>query len=109
MQILDNLIIVLLPVIAFVAGLKLSDHYNKRANIDRENALRNQFVRLRAQADADDPVKPYIAPQTRFPFAAGTPQTGDYDGDGPITPQFMEELKKNGTAKTSFRKSDIAG
>ena len=101
MQIIDNLIIVSAIILAFIAGLKLADRYNKRAFIMQKEALEKQFLRLKACADADDPCKPYIAP------------TGDYDGDedrwpNPITPAFMAHLRENKQASTKFRKSDLA-
>lgn len=95
MQILDNLIIITLIVTAFITGMKLDNHYHRTAAEELKNALERQFVRLQAKADADDPCKPYIAP---------VPQVrGDFDGDLPITPQFMEHLRKNGKASTKLR------
>lgn len=110
MKILDNLIIVTLHVLCFIAGLKVANYYNRKAQLETKEALEKQFLRLRVRADADDPCKPYIGPQvvrynTQVPL-----NTGDTDGDNlrPITPEFMEHLKQNGQAATKFRKSDIA-
>lgn len=106
MNILDNLLILLLIVLSFIAGLRLDNYYHQKANADRKEALERQFVRLRANADSDDPVKPYgtrcYAPQIPVNY-----NTGDFDGD-PIGQQFMDHLKKNGHASTKLRKSDLA-
>lgn len=88
MQILDNLIILSLIILSFVAGMKLADWNNQKASAERKDALEKQYLRLRAKMDEDDPVKPYKYTQ-------------------PITPQFMNELRTKGKAKTAFRKSDL--
>jgi hypothetical protein len=54
-------IVVVFIVGAFIAGLKLADHYNGKASADRDYALEQQYVRLLAHVDADDPAKPYVA------------------------------------------------
>lgn len=106
MEILDNLIIVSLIVSAFFVGMKVDAHYRKEAAADLKDALGRQYLRLRAKADADDPCGPYLAPRATVPQL--TPlkfNTGDPDGDGPITQDFMDELRANGRAKTVIRKS----
>ena len=105
MQILDNLIIVSLIVGAFFAGMYVSGRFNAKSAIEVKEALEKQYLRLRAKADADDPCRPYIAPRVLTPFPR---PTGDFDGDQPIGQSFMDELKTNGKAKTSFKKSDVA-
>lgn len=99
MQILDNLIILTLIVLSFVAGLRVDNHYHQKADLDRKEALEKQFVRLRAKADADDPVRPYGTPQVLPPIPINYSAPA-----GPITQEFMDELKTTGKAKTSFRK-----
>lgn len=101
MQILDNLIIITLHVLCFIAGMKLSDRYHRDAEISRKEALERQFVRLRTKSDADDPCRPYIAPQVCHPVPDSDSKVN------PIPPEFMRELKDNGKAKTAFRKSDL--
>ena len=94
----------------FVAGLIVAGHYydkmdaeRDKADAERSHALQCQFLRLRANMDADDPCKPYVS-RTKV-----LQPTGDYDGDnGPITPQFMEQLKENGSAAVKFKKADIS-
>ena len=109
MQILDNFLILAIHVLCFIAGIKLANYYNRQAKLDIKDALERQFVRLRTRSDADDPCKPYV----HHGFVQTVPVTpvypsGDYDGDGPISPEFMEQLRQNGSAKTSFRKSDLS-
>ena len=101
MQIVDNLIIVLLIISSFIAGLKLSGYYRDRADLRVKEALEKQYLRLRARMDADDPCKPYGTPKPVL-------YTGDTDGDYVIGKSFMDQLKSTGRAKTTFRKSDIA-
>ena len=118
MQILDNLIIILLHVACFIAGIKLANYYNEKAIREQKDALQKQYVRLAARSDADDPCQPYMTPDGPCkPY--GTPDyypenpdcypTGNTGGDNqPITPEFMDELRQNGRAKVSFRKSDVS-
>lgn len=108
MQIIDNLIIIILPILAFISGIWLANKYNAKAAADKERALQTQFLRLRANVDADDPCKPY-APQNWAPPMRPI-DTGDYDGDvpPPINTEFMDRLKQNGKAAIKFNKADIA-
>ena len=111
---MDTLIATVIAVVShslfFLAGLIVAGHYHNRMNVERDradaekaHALQCQFLRLRANMDADDPCKPYVSKIKVLQ------PTGDYDGDdGPITPEFMEHLKENGAAATKFKKSDIA-
>jgi hypothetical protein len=101
MQILDNLIIITIHVLCFVAGMKIANHYHAIADADKKDALERQFLRLRVKADADDPCRPYIAPRAVAPLQ----KSGDYDGDNcPIPPEFMERLKENGKASMKVAK-----
>lgn len=102
MQIVDNLIILCLIILSFVSGITLANKYNRQAQYEKKDALERQFLRLKANADADDPCKPYIAP---IPIRK---YSGDFDGD-PIGQPFMDQLKKTGRATTKLpNKSDIA-
>ena len=104
-MLLATAIAVISHSIFFIAGMIVSDRYNDREAANMKDALERQYVRLMARADADDPCKPYVA---SYPLRKYVPQTGDYDGDeGPIPPEFMEELKENGKAVAKFRKSDL--
>jgi hypothetical protein len=103
MQILDNLIIVALIILAFIAGMRLEFNYHIRSKQDVKDALERQYLRLRAKADADDPCRPYAAPQVFKPI-----NSGDNDGDRLIDDKFMEQLKTTGHAKTTLRKSDLS-
>lgn len=80
------LILVLLLIIgSFIAGLKLSGYYHRIASAEKEYALQKQYVRLRAGADADDPVGPYVARhKVQLP------------------PEFEEHLHQNGRATVSL-------
>lgn len=79
------LIVLLLIVLSFIAGLKLAGYYHRCADADREYALKNQYARLRAGADADDPVAPYV-PRRKIE----------------LPPEFEEQLKTNGRATVSL-------
>lgn len=107
MNILDNFLILSLIVLSFIAGLKLGEYYRNKAEAEKKEALEKQFLRLRVRADADDPVKPYGTPRCSPPMPVVYP-TGDYDGDGPITEEFMTKLRENKQACTKFNKSDLA-
>lgn len=100
MTVTSALISLALIVLSFVAGLRLDNYYHTRAAIEQKEALEKQFVRLRARADADDPVRPYGTPQFSQPIPVSYPSP-------PITQEFMDELQANGRAKTTFRKSDL--
>ena len=105
MQIIDNLIIVSLIILAFIAGMKIDNHYHEKEDMSVKDALEKQFLRLRAKADADDPCRPYGTPQIFRPIPR---PTGDFDGDNfPIKQEFMDELKTTGRAKTTLRKSNL--
>lgn len=104
-MILENLLTLALIAVSFIAGVKMANWYNAKALQEIKDALERQFVRLRANADADDPGKPYLSPQTRFVPQQPIPNAGDFDGDKqPIPPEFMEHLKQNGQAVTQLRK-----
>ncbi len=128
MQIIDNLIIMLLHVLCFYAGMKIANYYNEKALSEKKDALERQYLRLRTRSDADDPCRPYsyhVQPQfTQAPAAmsaepgmsanmftdmcsVNSGNTGDCDGDSPIGSSFMDELRNKGVAKTKFRKSDL--
>ena len=81
MQILDNLIILLLPVIAFIAGKKIADRYNQRRISELEYQLRLY---------AAEKGLGYVAP----PVEAM-----------PIGKDFMDKLRENGRATQHLRKS----
>ena len=97
---LNNILVICLIIASFIAGLRLDNYYHTRAAADRKDALERQYVRLRANADADDPVRPYGTPQIVTPIPVSY--------SAPISDEFMDELKTSGRAKTSFRKSDLA-
>lgn len=97
---LNNILVIGLIVASFIAGLRLDNYYHTKAAISQKEALEKQFVRLRVNADADDPVRPYGTPQIVTPIPVSY--------SAPISNEFMHELKTNGRAKTTFRKSDLA-
>ena len=72
-------------VLSFVAGLKLAGYYYRTAEQEREYALQKQFVRIKANADADDPVGPYV-PRQKYQ----------------LPPEFEERLRENGRATASL-------
>ena len=80
------LILVLVLIIAsFIAGLKLAGYYHRQATSEREYALKKQYARLIVGADADDGVAPYVP---REPVQ--------------LPPEFGEHLKRNGRATVSL-------
>lgn len=97
---LNNILVIGLIIASFIAGLRLDNYYHTKAAISQKEALEKQFVRLRANADADDPVRPYGTPQNITPIPVSY--------SAPISDEFMNELKTSGQAKTTFRKSDLA-
>ena len=83
MQILDNIIILSLPVLAFIAGKIISDRYHERQIQELEYQLR-LYAAERGVG--------YVAP----------PQKKKYV---PIGQPFMDRLKENGRATQSLRNS----
>lgn len=80
------LILVLLLIIgSFIAGLKLAGYYHRQATADREYALQKQYARLCVGADADDAVAPYVP---REPIQ--------------LPPEFEEKFRQNGRATVSL-------
>lgn len=104
MNILDNLIIFSLIVLSFLAGMTTANRYNAKAKQEVKEALEKQFLRLKVHADADDPVKPYGTPQVVKPIPVKY-NTVDDDRDNLITPEFMEQLRANGRARTTLHKT----
>ena len=81
MQILDNIIILTLPVLAFIAGKIISDRYNERIIAELEYQLR-----LIAARDGVG----YIAPPVKKKYV-------------PIGQPFMDRLKETGHATQALR------
>ena len=76
MQILDNIIILLLPVLAFMAGKKISDSYN-----DKIISELQYQIKLHAARDGVG----YVAPTQKAKRV-------------PIGQPFMDKLKETGRA-----------
>lgn len=83
MQIIDNIIILLLPVIAFFAGKRISDNYH-------QSIIDNLTYQLRLYG-AEKGIG-YVAPPVRRKYM-------------PIGQDFMDRLKENGRATQSLRNS----
>ena len=81
MQIIDNIIILLLPVIAFFAGKKISDNYNESV-IDE--------LRYLLRINAAEKGVGYVA----YPQKTKC---------GPIGQDFMDKLKQTGHATQAIR------
>lgn len=79
MQILDNIIILIFPVIAFYAGKKMSDSYNEKRIMELEFQLR---------LSAAEKGVGYVAPPAKR--------------RAPIGQTFMDKLKENGHAIQQF-------
>ena len=86
MQILDNLIILLLPVIAFFVGKRTSDRYNS----DIISELEYQLRLMAAQRGVG-----YVAPPEKKKRYV------------PIGQPFMDKLKETGRATQKFSPSDL--
>lgn len=83
MQILDNIIILLLPVLAFIAGKKISDRYNDKIIAELQYELR-----LRSAKEGVG----YVAPPVKKQLV-------------PIGQPFMDKLKQNGRATQQIKNS----
>lgn len=81
MQILDNIIILLLPVIAFYAGKRISDGYHEKIISELQYQLRLRYAREGVG---------YVAPPPKHM---------------PIGQPFMDKLKENGRATAQIGKS----
>lgn len=81
MQILDNVIILSLPVLAFIAGKIISDRYHERQIQELEYQLR-LYAAERGVG--------YVAPPVKRKYV-------------PIGQPFMDKLKENGRATQALR------
>lgn len=105
MTVLEAVLIMLMVIGAFVAGLRLDAYYQNKAANETKTALEKQFLRLKSGSDADDPCRPYGTPVFQHPIPTNYPD----DYRKPVVDQaFMDELKSTGKAKTVFRKSDLS-
>lgn len=98
---MDPITIVVIAILlfaSFFAGVGLANWFNDQARAEQKEALEKQYLRLKAGADADDPCKPYVFSQPHDPIP----------GYGPISQEFMDELRQTGRARTEFRKGDAA-
>lgn len=91
---------------SFLLGMNIANKYNAEERSHTKDALERQYMRLRANADSDDPVRPYKRRvQQHEPTFEQAPAT--------LTPKqwlpesFANELKETGKAKIAFRKSDV--
>ena len=82
MQIIDNIIILLLPVIAFIAGKKISDSYHEKTISELQYQLRLNSAREGVG---------YVAPPSKKHVPIGQP--------------FMDKLKENGRATQQINNS----
>lgn len=80
------LIITLFIIIcSFIAGLILAERFHRQAEEDRRYALERQYLRIKANADADDPVGPYVSKHKMQ-----------------LPPEFEKRLRQNGRATVSI-------
>lgn len=91
MEALDVFLILLIHVLCFVSGLALSDRYHREAKYEMKRALEQQYQRLMAGRDADDPCKPYVSPGPEM-------MEDDLEPTDPIPREFMERMQENGSA-----------
>ena len=85
MQIIDNIIILMLPILAFIAGKIISDNYNDKII----SHLEYQIRLLSAKEGIG-----YVAPPSKKYVPIGQP--------------FMDRLKENGHATQQIRASEGA-
>lgn len=71
----------------FLGGMFLANYYNDKSAANTKDALERQFLRLKANADADDPCKPYKSKVTVLPDS------------------FEETLRTNGQATAILSKT----
>ena len=102
MEPISLIVAAILMFAAFFAGIALANWYNDKAQAALKEAIERQYLRLRAGADADDPCKPYVFTQQNVKPADPIP------GYGPISPEFMDELRATGKARTQFNKSEVS-
>lgn len=79
------IITLFLIVCSFISGLTLAERFHKQAEEDKRYALEKQYLRIRANADADDPVGPYASRHKMQ-----------------LPPEFEEHLRQNGRATVSI-------
>ena len=84
MQILDNIIILSLPVIAFIAGKIISDRYNDKIISELQYQLRLNAAKQGVG---------YVAPPVKKKVPIGQP--------------FMDKLKENGRATQQISQSNL--
>ena len=88
---LDNIIILLLIVGAFICGIRLSTCFHENAAEHEKYMLQKQYARLKAGVDADDAAQPYVAPPVKQPFC--------------VPPEFVETLRKRKAATMRVEKT----
>ena len=64
-MIIGAVVMAVLFLLAFFAGMRVADRYTDRQIRATEYALKKQFERLRTGVDIDDPVQPYVSPDER--------------------------------------------
>lgn len=92
MEILNVFLALFLAAGSFIAGKTISDTYHREYTIREKEALERQYLRLRTRMDADDPVKPYVAPS---PARFIPPQNAFPDE---LLTQFDKKMRTNGQA-----------
>lgn len=79
------MITLFLIICSFIAGLMLAERFHRQAEEDRRYALEKQYLRIKANADADDPVGPYVSKHKMQ-----------------LPPEFEEHLRQSGRATVSL-------
>ena len=91
MEIYGVVVIILLIVASYVAGMATANWYHAKAEFEKKHALELQYMRLKAGTDYNDPSGPYLSPA----YAGRTIRKG-------FTPAQMNEfearLKNNRSA-----------
>lgn len=90
-MLLNVILALLLSSGFFILGVYFADRYHQETDIRVKEALEKQYLRLSCNMDADDPVRPYIAPRTRR-----TARTSTLSGE--LLTEFKQKMNKDGKA-----------
>ena len=93
-------LILLMAVVFYIAGLLTANWYNNKARREEKYALETQYLRLKAGADAHDPVGPYVSraggPPTVWSRPVVAPRSNGFDCSQ--IKGFEEQLNNTGSA-----------
>ena len=97
MLIINVLLALVVATSFFLLGKKFSDDYHEQTQIQVNEALERQFLRLSVNMDADDPCKPYVAHRQRR-------SQGISSVSGELLTEFGQKMEKDGKATILIHK-----